>query len=80
MSVYGEVSKRIGHKVKTILYPNLEQAQIACTSALNGDIIAFEEVFDWYRHLPAPTIAAQQEIISYITEQFKTIRKVYEES
>lgn len=68
MSIYSDISKRIGWKKTAVAFPSKEKSEALRDRVKNGDTAAFEEVFSIYRHAP---YTGDNEAMAAISEAYK---------
>ncbi len=71
MSIYSDISKKIGYDHSSLPYPTKEEAQEILNKVNNKDLEAFEMAFRYYRFLPIPTDTYKQEALDLIVHAYK---------
>lgn len=79
MSIYTEISKKIGLVGQPLSYPTMEAA-IGLKSAVEmGNVAAFEHLFKYHRFLPSPKNAGEQHIQMILEQAFQRGSQQFQE-
>ena len=71
MSIYSDISKKIGLNPINICIPEKSLALSLLHGVQDGYVECFEEIFKSYRFCPSPTNAEDEEVMKIICEAYK---------
>lgn len=71
MSIYSEISKRIGWEPKEVSIPTIEKAKDLYVKTHNGNPEAFEQVFMIHRFSKSPTTDEECQAMKWVYDAYK---------